>query len=255
MSVEETRPRAPQGGRRPGDVKLYAIVCDRLRRQIRSGQRTSGDRLPSLEALAQEFGVSLITVRHAVSMLEAEGLLERQHGRGTFVAHGPNARQWLALSTTWSDLIAGYEKQRGLLANEVLILRHGQRLPLSPDEAARSVADSYVFMRRLHRVEGLPYAYTDLYLDAEVFARDPAGFQSEMVLAVLSRLLGPSLGGAFQTLTIGAADTIIADLLGLAVGSPIGELLRTVVSDDGRLLYRGQVIYRGDLVRVDTRLL
>jgi len=255
MAIEETGARPRSGGRRPGDVKLYAIVCDRLRRQIRSGQRKSGDRLPSMDALAHEFGVSLITIRHAVAMLEEEGLLERQHGRGTFVAHGPNAREWLPLSTTWSDLMQGYERQRGLLANEVLILKHSQRLPLSPDEAASSVSDAYVFMRRLHLVEGLPYAYTDLYLDEGVFDLDPTGFQYDMVLRVLSRLEQVKLEAAFQTLTIGTADASSATLLGLAVGSPIGELLRTVVRDDGRLIYRGKVTYRGDLVRVDTRLL
>jgi len=255
MAVEEIRPRPRQGGRRPGDVKLYAIVSDRLRRQIRSGQRRSGDRLPSLDALAQEFGVSLITIRHAVAMLEEEGLLERQHGRGTFVAHGPNAREWLPLSTTWSDLMLGYEKQRGVLANEVLILKADQRLPLSPDEVATSVADAYVFMRRLHRVEGLPYAYTDLHLDADVFALDPEAFQVDMVLRVLSRLDGLTLEAAYQTLTIGTADPDSAGLLGLPFGSPVGELLRTVIRDDGRLIYRGKVTYRGDLVRVDTRLL
>ncbi|UUX48268.1 GntR family transcriptional regulator [Nisaea acidiphila] len=239
---------------RVGDVKLYGLVCDGLRRQIRSGMLKRGDRLPSLEQLAVDFGVSLITVRKAVEILEDERLLERQQGRGTFVADTGNAREWLRLSTTWSDLMQGYADTRGTMENEVLLLREDQH-PVFRDRSAGDLAENYVFMRRRHFVEGLAYAYTDLYLDQDLYRRAPEAFRNDMVLRVLGGLDGFEIGEATQSVTIGSAGPETADILNLIVGAPVGELLREVIGVDGRLVYHGEVVYRGDLVRIDTRLI
>ena len=69
-------------------------VVDSLRSKIRSGQWPSGTKMPSHTALAEEFGVAPLTVRHALSVLEQEGFISRQHGRGTFV-ETRNARKVL----------------------------------------------------------------------------------------------------------------------------------------------------------------
>jgi len=239
---------------RLGDVKLYGLVCDGLRRQIRSGALKPGDRLPSLDQLAADFGVSLITVRKAVEILEGERLLERQQGRGTFVAKTGDAREWLRLSTTWSDLMQGYADTRDQMENEVLNLREDLH-PTFVGRTADELAESYVFMRRRHLVEGLAYAYTDLYLDQELYYQAPEAFKTDMVLRVLGGLEGLEIAAATQSVTIGSAQPETAGILNLIVGAPVGELLREVTSVDGRLVYHGEVVYRGDLVRIDTRLI
>lgn len=62
-------------------VQLAAI----LRGRIADGAYPAGGRIPSLLALQEEFGLSSMTVRRAVGLLEGEGLLRRVPGRGTFV--------------------------------------------------------------------------------------------------------------------------------------------------------------------------
>jgi DNA-binding FadR family transcriptional regulator len=49
---------------------------------------TQAGRLPTERSLAQEFGVSRTMVRHALSVLEAEGRISREVGRGTFLRTG-----------------------------------------------------------------------------------------------------------------------------------------------------------------------
>ncbi len=56
-----------------------------LRASILSGERAPGDRLPSHLQLASEYRVAPMTMRHVLAQLEAEGLVSREHGRGTFV--------------------------------------------------------------------------------------------------------------------------------------------------------------------------
>jgi DNA-binding LacI/PurR family transcriptional regulator len=72
----------------------YRQVYTNLRRQIQSGQWKPGDRLPSEAELVRTVGASRITVGRAVRDLQAEGLVERRIGSGTYV----KARQAGALS-------------------------------------------------------------------------------------------------------------------------------------------------------------
>jgi len=69
------------GGRAP----KYHRVADALRREIRTGDLPPGERLPAETALVERFRVSLPTVRQALSVLRAEGLIQSIHGVGTFV--------------------------------------------------------------------------------------------------------------------------------------------------------------------------
>jgi len=69
-------------------ANLPASVAGELRRQIRRGERVPGEQLPGNRELAAAFGVSMGSIREAISMLVSEGLIETWAGRGTFVAQG-----------------------------------------------------------------------------------------------------------------------------------------------------------------------
>lgn len=64
----------------------YQQLTDRLRQLIRGGTYKAGDRLPTEFELCSEYGVSRQTVRHALSVLSEEGLIEKRQGSGSRVA-------------------------------------------------------------------------------------------------------------------------------------------------------------------------
>ncbi|WP_354642906.1 GntR family transcriptional regulator [Kitasatospora camelliae] len=66
-------------------AKVYERIADDLRQLIRAGELRPGDRLPAETSLADQYKKSLPTVRQALAVLQAEGLIEKQHGRGNFV--------------------------------------------------------------------------------------------------------------------------------------------------------------------------
>lgn len=70
-------------------LPLYYQVYHSLLERIRAGEFAPGDALPSERRLADQYGVSRITVISALDVLEQESLIERQHGRGTFVTEPP----------------------------------------------------------------------------------------------------------------------------------------------------------------------
>ncbi|MBT0570905.1 PLP-dependent aminotransferase family protein [Curvibacter sp. CHRR-16] len=65
---------------------LRERVCAALRQAMRSGTLAAGQRLPASRVLAQDLGVSRVTVEAAYAQLEAEGYVMRHTGRGSFVA-------------------------------------------------------------------------------------------------------------------------------------------------------------------------
>ncbi len=69
----------------PGFLPLYRQVYDRLVKRITDGDWRPSEALPSEYALANELGVSQGTVRKALNEMEAEKLVERRQGKGTFV--------------------------------------------------------------------------------------------------------------------------------------------------------------------------
>ena len=86
-------------------VPRYAQLADVLRGRIARGQWRTGDQLPTLDELTQEFDVARVTVRQAIELLAREGLLSAQQGRGTFVTGVPSGLERpLRLQTTLLEL-------------------------------------------------------------------------------------------------------------------------------------------------------
>jgi len=71
------------------NVPKYQAIYSVLRQRIGSGDLAAGEKLPAQQELADEFGVTLMTLRQAVAALAADGLAWAERGRGTFVADRP----------------------------------------------------------------------------------------------------------------------------------------------------------------------
>jgi GntR family transcriptional regulator len=74
-----------------GELALYLQIAAILRARIASGELQVGRPIPSEMTMAQQYGVSRLTVRKAVHLLRAEGLVRHAVGRGMFVQPPPAA--------------------------------------------------------------------------------------------------------------------------------------------------------------------
>lgn len=66
-------------------LPLYKVIRDDIERDIRSGQIKPGDRIPVEHDLMRQYGCARMTVHKAISVLVAEGLIERRKKAGSFV--------------------------------------------------------------------------------------------------------------------------------------------------------------------------
>ena len=107
---------------------VYLQLASLIRRKIVDGEYLPGGRIPSESTISRSYGVAVMTVRQAISLLADQGLLKRVHGRGTFVS-GPD---WTQADFNMAGLPEMLGDQKGL---EVKILKSDLR-PASPGAAA-----------------------------------------------------------------------------------------------------------------------
>jgi len=230
-------------------VSLYRQVAGLLRRKLEQGVWKVGDRLPALEVLMDEYGVSRVTMRQAIGLLEQDGLLKRGQGRGTFVTGDAASERWLIVPTEWEALIRHIEG----LSGHLVVLEHGNRHPdLSPADG--TPAPAYWSTRRVNYAQGTPYSLTNICLDQAIYQDAPDKFLSGAVLPLLTKHLGSRLASAKQVLEVGAADMDAARLLSLPVGTPIVQVTRVVTDIDGRVVYWADVTYPANRLRITTTL-
>ncbi len=231
-------------------VPLYVQLAELFRQRIGKGVWKQGEKLPSLEQLVAEFEVARVTVRQAIEQLARDGLVSPQRGRGTFVTGTPHSDRWMRVETSLQNLADVYRDTHPTILN---IDESTARMPLlSPDDGVP--AERYVHMRRIHSRDGRPYCVIGIWLDAEVFARHPTRFRKETVIPLLMAMRSPKIATARQKLTISTADLEVARHLRIAVNAPVAEVRRVFTGPQRRVIYLGEVTYRGDFVHVEFDL-
>jgi GntR family transcriptional regulator len=229
---------------------LYAQLADALRERIVKGNWPIGTQIPTLPALAQEFGVGLITVRQAVQLLKNEQLVVPEQGRGTFVRHKPQTHPKMRVESSLQGLADLYRK----LAPRVLPLDEGTAMPrLEADDGLP--APAYRYLRRVHSSERQVTSVISAYIDERIFKLAPKRFRKELIIPVLMDLEKVKIGSARQILTIGTAGVEAATVLNVAASAPVAEVRRVFCDPEGTVIYLGELTYRGDFIRVDMDLL
>lgn len=221
-----------------------------LRGRIESGEWAPGRQLPSLEELARQFSVARVTVRQAIDELERDGLIWRRRGKGTFVTENAGRQERLSVASDWNSLL----KMIDGTELEVLDQRRDAACPHEANEEA-GYADAYQFLRRVHSLGGKPYALIDIYLDQNFFDRWQGEFLEAPVLTVIGAVRPFPVARAYQTMRVGTADPLAARYLKVPVGAPVAFVRRILVGADGRILYLGDVVYRGDFVTLKIDLI
>lgn len=201
---------------------LYEVIRRDLADGIHSGKLKAGQRLESETDLSARYGVSRMTVRQALGRLEADGLVARRHGSGTFVTEQRTIRRQ-------ANRLAPFHEELGLDEADLTtkILEHDVRQP--PDDVSQTLASSngsaaiHLVRLRVHR--GEPIAVQESWIP---YFLAPSLARGRLVHGSLYRTLstraGLEIAWAEQQVSAAPATERLATLLEVEVGSP---LLRT----------------------------
>jgi GntR family transcriptional regulator/GntR family frlABCD operon transcriptional regulator len=86
----------------------YIKVQKDLRKKIIKGQYTIGSLLPSENKLSERYGLSRMTIRHALKNLENEGLISRRQGKGSIVEYQQKSIELLSIKG-FTEVMKGEE--------------------------------------------------------------------------------------------------------------------------------------------------
>lgn len=247
MSQREPRPRSQ--ARSAERVPRYLQVASALGARIRRGEWPVGGQIPTIEALEAQFDVGRITVRQAIDLLAAEGLVTPIQGKGTFVASVPRDERWLQLATDWRRLIDPIREN----VPHGLTVRSSTAPQLEPGDGEPAAA--YTFLESVQRRRNEPFAIARVHLASHVYARSPDIFAQKPALGALAEMAGLEIGRAHQTLVIAMADIDTARRLEIALNAPVVEARCVVADASGIAIYVGNITYRGDCVRLNIELI
>jgi GntR family transcriptional regulator len=213
----------------PGQSR-YAALAAALRARILAGEWSPGSAIPAEQHLAAEHGVALGTMRRALDLLAEQGLLERIHGRGTFVRQGLSGAPMLRFFRFGA---AGNEAPTSrILARETRP---------APAEVARALGcgpgEAALRLKRLRSVGKQPALHEEIWLPLPLFAPlaegDPAGW-GDLLYPLFAERCGVHVHRAVDTIGFGSLAAAQARALRLPPGHPCARVQRQAFDLSGR---------------------
>ncbi len=234
-----------------GPTPLYYQLKQIIRQEIEQGTYQPGDRLPSEPALIQQYGVSRITVRQALDELEAEGMIVRRHGKGSYVTTPRIEQDLIRLTDFVEDMqLAGLSP-----SSRVLAFSHETATAEIADILHLSGSSEVVRVDRLRLGNEQPIAYDITWLPLRfglLLAEDM--LVGETIFHILeTRYDIPVETGAF-TITAAAATPSQAEALTCVEGAALLLIQRISYTTGNVPVYLQNRYYRPDRVNYHLTL-
>jgi len=217
----------------------YRQIQKAIRRRIDAGLLKPGNPVPSERELARLHKVSLMTARHALSEMARDGIVERRHGAGTFVAP-PRVQFNKLLGYTEQMASLGLTAHSRVVTCGIVTREHeiAARLGLAPTSR----------LGRLERVRMAgdePVALEICYWSADEYpGLLDAPLDRVSLFGVLERDCGVELAYSDEEIDATDADLRTAELLQIPRGSPLLRIRQLIFSTKGRATVYVMGFYR-----------
>jgi GntR family transcriptional regulator len=226
-------------------LPIYHQIYTVLRQQIKDGNFGPDGLLPAEKSLCETYGVSRVSVRKALELLESEGLVIRRRGVGTFASSGVETEA------------GGRTRIAGLVENLITLGLDTTAKLITFDRTAEvpnyvavalnlAAGTGATSIERLRFYRQRPLSLTTVYLPPDVGALLSEGELDDRPVVRLLESRGIRPFRAEQTISAVSADRRVAEMLNTSVGAPLIRLRRTVYNDAGRPFEYQQGIYNPD---------
>lgn len=230
-------------------VPKYQVLKETMLGRILTGIWKPGMLIPAEPELCQEFGVSRITVRHAVSDLVHEGRLQTVQGKGTFVS-APKLQERFVQRVF--GLYEDMQRRGFLLTTEVI------RQEVIPSSLKVATCLGIPEGERVHVLVRVRSVENEKLLVSTTYIPEtlcPNLVHDDLSKGSLYQHLrthyGLALHRGIRTLEAVAAGQWEARLLDLALASPLLRLDSIAYLQDGRAFEYSQALHRGDRALIE----
>jgi GntR family transcriptional regulator len=225
------------------DRPVYKQIADHLRTAIERGRLRESDQLPSEAQLMDHYGVARMTIRNAMRLLQDEGLVTAEHGKGSYVRSRPPVRR-LA-----SDRFAQRHRKEGKAAfiteaEHVGAVPQVDRIEVIESKPPAEVADrlrisddaEVVIRSRRYLLDDRPVEIAVSYIPVDLARGTPISDPNPGPGGIYARLeeQGHTLERFTEDVTARMPTPQETRLLNLSPGVPVFRLVRTAYDIDGR---------------------
>lgn len=215
----------------PGQSR-YGALAAAMRARIVQGEWPPGAALPAEQALAAEHGVALGTMRRALDLLAEQGLVERVHGRGTFVKAGLAGAPMFRFFR-FGDA-GGQPPRSRILSREKMA---------APGDMARGLGaapgDTALRLKRLRLVGDQPCLYEEIWLPLPLFeplAEGAPAAWGDLLYPLFLERCGVHVQRAVDAISFGNLAAAQARVLRLPSGHPCVRVQRQAFDVAGRCI-------------------
>ncbi|MBI9076402.1 MAG: GntR family transcriptional regulator [Desulfatibacillum sp.] len=228
----------------------YKILETELKKNIMAGKWKPGAMIPTESELCKSTGTSRVTVRRALSNLEAEGLITRSPGRGTLVTDFRDGRN------VWNV--------KGLIGHYIFTEDFNTEL-LGVDSVIPSPAD-YIFkgfddaesitrFRLLRKLKDTPVSLVNTYISSEYTEKVLSLFDPEhnsFIFQIIEQITGKLIHRVEDILDIEPAAGDVAKWLKVPEGTPLFHLTSILTDEDDQLVQLTRLYLRPDIQKLSV---
>lgn len=225
----------------------YNRLYNSLRNQILDGYYAAGQKLPPERQLCEDFEVSRITARHAIRLLQEQGLVERFQGRGTYIRNIKPQK----VSIVNCDFPGSIQKNAPNLKRELISCQKVLPPPSIAEHLNLDKNEQCLLAKRLDIMNNEPAAYDRAFI--------PTKYSSSIDDKMLTRIdffesliKAENLNISYTTESIEAlrANSEAVEILKVKPDSPVLLTIEISYNSDGKAIAIFESIYRGDMIKL-----
>lgn len=223
-------------------VPIYFQLEQAIRELIDKKQLKPGDMIPSEREYAEKYQISRMTVRQALNNLVNDGYLQRERGKGTFVALKKFEKNVKGLTSFSEDM-----RSRGMEPGTTV-------LDFGIMEADTSVAlkleiqqgEAVYEIKRLRLADQQPMAFEIVYMPIDLVPGLTMEAAEQSIYNYVETALGLHIVSGVQELEATVAHKEVASALGIKVGEPVLFIQQISFIDKEKPLEFVKSYYRAD---------
>ena len=227
-------------------VPIYYQLYKHFETLILSGTLAPGDMLPTEMEFAEEYDISRMTVRRAISELAATGMIYSVKGKGTFVAEPKLDDMTFNLNQRFNDGEADEEMTPQLL--ECRIIKADAHIS---NRLGIEIGTHCLFCRMVTKAGGIPLIYEIRYA---VYSKRAPLIENQLQDLSLTKVASAHSDQVpSRTKRILMASGAMNDepkILQIKDGDPVFLMIQTIYDQDNHVIAWGKSIYRGDRYRL-----
>ncbi len=211
------------GERRFSSIPLYFRIESLLRNKILNGQWEPWEKLPTEVVFVEQFGVSLITIRKALSNLEQEGLIVRNRAKGTFVAENIDVKRKFVITNEVHNILQDADRYEvSDISLKEIKLKDARNAAELREFFKLTNEDKIYILRRTRLLDENPIYYLENYMPIEIAkSLSIKDLETKPLLNVLKEQIHLTIDHGVMYIEAIPADIDVAEILKTQLFEPL----------------------------------